>query len=69
MLVLWALLLIFVLIKTTEDFFAPSLAKLSERLQLSNNVAVRPSPSTVDITVHSLTPSGSDAACDGERRP
>eukprot|EP01094_Clydonella_sp_ATCC50884_P021256 TRINITY_DN4643_c0_g1_i3.p1 TRINITY_DN4643_c0_g1~~TRINITY_DN4643_c0_g1_i3.p1 ORF type:complete len:676 (+),score=186.68 TRINITY_DN4643_c0_g1_i3:204-2030(+) len=37
--VCWALVLAFVLIKTTEDFFCPSIAKLSERLQLSNNVA------------------------------
>jgi len=36
----WLLVLIYLLITTTEQYFCPSLSKLSKRLRLSNNIAV-----------------------------
>jgi sodium/potassium/calcium exchanger 6 len=36
---LWLLILVYFLITTTEQYFCPSLSKLSKRLRLSNNIA------------------------------
>jgi len=38
-LVVWLLVLFYLLVSTTEQYFCPSLSKLSKRLRLSNNLA------------------------------
>ena len=37
--VIWLLVLFYLLVSTTEQYFCPSLSKLSKRLRLSNNLA------------------------------
>lgn len=39
LMILWMLVLVYLLITTTEHYFCPSLSKLSKRLRLSNSVA------------------------------